>query len=147
MAVAAASALSLPLARPVALEGTEQLAEPACAALANISFHRAPREHSAYRRVVLADYPSTGSSWLRALLSAVASQLGVPSPACSVYGSDDECELEPQGLACPRGSGGCTQPPAALVKTHFPAQELLQCAAAPAIRRHARASAPRGGPR
>lgn len=97
-----------------------------------------PTTEANYTRVVMADYPSTGSSWLRHMLSELASRAGVANPTCSIYPeggcswyADDEqttatrLDCKPSLRSYDERSGGeCLMPPTALVKSHFPAQEL-----------------------
>lgn len=83
-------------------------------------------EKEGYERVMMADFPSTGSTWLRELLGYAAKAKGVPSPSCAVYESEhhEHCASRP-GLYCEAGPGVCdgTLPKAALVKTHFPSNQ------------------------
>ena len=65
-----------------------------------------------HRRVQMADYPSTGSTYLASLLRMVTAHASMPSPVCSVY----EHDLG----SCNRSSS------AVLVKSHFPSQEVLR---------------------
>ena len=73
----------------------------------------------------MADYPSTGSTWLKELLSHVANDLGLPSPACDIYDEGKSWKEEVGGVrtSCMDiGAGNGTAPPSALVKTHYPSQ-------------------------
>lgn len=84
-----------------------------------------------YERVVMADYPTSGSTWLRQLLSYVAAQVHQPSPSCAIFNDEQGkgcpeseglyCRDDREGLdgACELG-GGTAAPPVALVKTHIP---------------------------
>lgn len=80
------------------------------------------RNGSKFDRVLLADYPSTGSTWLHRLLDATVADLdGVPPLGCSIYGEG--------GMVNSFGKVFCEQgwrpdAGAVLFKSHFPAQEL-----------------------
>lgn len=93
-----------------------------------ISLHSAEdRRKAGFERVVLADFPSTGSTWLRQLMTAASKDV-CKSPSCSIYESDgdNQCKVA-KGVYCPCGEnhGQSLQDAGAIVvKTHFPAQEL-----------------------
>jgi hypothetical protein len=73
-------------------------------------------------RVLLADYPSTGSSWIHQLLKTVAELKERPSPFCSIY---EEGNHSDQGFGHVHCSPSWDKTAgAALFKTHFPSQEL-----------------------
>jgi hypothetical protein len=80
-----------------------------------------PHESNGFTRVLLADYPSTGSTWLKQLLTAVATSEKMGSPSCAIYNEGD-CKL-PGRVSCDCNDFD-TKRDAALIKTHFPAQEL-----------------------
>lgn len=80
-----------------------------------------------FTNVVLADYPSTGSSWLRVLLEKVSVSDGATTcgaPGCSIYKGEWESPCESNNAHCP-----CSWSPASgarLVKDHYPALDLWQ---------------------
>jgi hypothetical protein len=84
-----------------------------------------PHESSNFTRVLLADYPSTGSTWLKQLLTAVATSKKMGSPSCAIYNEGD-CKL-PGHVSCECNNFDSRRD-AALIKTHFPAQELYNSA-------------------
>ena len=78
-----------------------------------------------YKRIQMADFPTSGSSWLRLLLSYAATEAGKQSPSCAIYSNEAHLGCaQAEGLYCQNEApGGCdgTMPASALVKTHFPA--------------------------
>mgnify|MGYP006150681271 CR=1 FL=1 len=79
----------------------------------------AQTSNSTFARTMLADYPSTGSTWLLRLVNSVANATGTAPAGCAIYGEYavkvDEDTYCPDTNMSERG--------AALVKTHFPAQD------------------------
>lgn len=79
-------------------------------------------------RVMMSDYPSTGSSWLRTTLRLVAVQAGLHAPNCAIYkpkkGGALSREKAFENVYC--RPGWTREMGGALVKTHFPAQEIFQ---------------------
>lgn len=81
-----------------------------------------PHDTTRFTRVTLADYPSTGSSWLKFLLAATAKAANAGNPSCSIY-SEHECQPS-RDVDCDC-NGFRTNQDAALIKSHYPAQELF----------------------
>jgi len=77
-------------------------------------------------RVVMADYPSTGSSWLKKLINVVARDAQHPcgEPACDIY-NEAQCAHAEEGLTCPC-SWNAKDDGSLFFKTHFPAQEIFR---------------------
>jgi len=83
--------------------------------------------NSSYTRVILADFPSTGSTWMRNMLDTVCTSgfgLECGPPGCSVY---DDCnptnESEKhEDFWCP--AGWHQEDGSVLIKTHFPSAEF-----------------------
>lgn len=80
--------------------------------------------HPGFTKVILADYPSTGSTWLKKLLGAVSQEKVSGNPSCAIY-PEGKCMLNgTKGIYCDCDGFNPYQD-AALVKTHFPSQEML----------------------
>jgi len=83
-----------------------------------------PHKSRGFTRVLMADYPSTGSSWLKQLLTVVATSEGYGSPACAIYPEGDrKLPGDVSEVFCECADSD-VKPDAALIKTHYPAQEL-----------------------
>lgn len=76
-----------------------------------------------FTRVVMADYPSTGSTWLRQMLSAISIAEKLGNPSCSIY-PEGECKPDSTNDIQCDCDGFDPQPDAVLFKSHYPAQEL-----------------------
>jgi len=74
---------------------------------------------SSFARNMLADYPSTGSTWLLRLVNSAANTTGSAPAGCSIYG-EFGAKVD-EDTHCP--DSNFTERGAALVKTHFPAQQ------------------------
>jgi len=86
-------------------------------------------------RVVMADFPSTGSTWLLKLVTAVTTDGGAcASPSCSVYGQEKigghanayNCLVDKPGVYCPCGNRWTPSQGALVFKTHFPVGPLMK---------------------
>jgi len=82
------------------------------------------REAPGFTKVMLADYPSTGSTWLRELLVAVSKAADAGNPSCDIY-HEGKCELKGHADFQCDCDGLLSNQGAVLVKSHFPAQELF----------------------
>lgn len=83
-----------------------------------------PTVHPGFTTTILADYPSTGSTWLKKLLGAVSQEKVAGNPSCAIY-PEGKCKLNgTKGIYCDCDGFNPYQD-AALVKTHFPSQEML----------------------
>lgn len=74
-------------------------------------------------KVVLADYPSTGSTWLKEMLSAISVAENAGNPSCSIYDEGSCSPTYAKDIKC-SCEGFFPWQSAALIKSHFPAQEL-----------------------
>lgn len=73
-----------------------------------------------FARVVMADYPSSGSTWLKELLAVTATAEKAGNPSCAIY-PEGACQLSKAYCQC---DGFSPSQDAALIKSHYPAQEL-----------------------
>lgn len=99
---------------------------PTCPAEVNsLAVDRLPHDSKKERftRVMMADYPSSGASWLKSLLRAVAIYQKVGNPDCAIYSEGNTCQLSSDvNCVC---EGFSPVQDAALVKSHYPSQELF----------------------
>lgn len=73
----------------------------------------------------MADYPTVGAGWVKNLVEASFVTAGVAgNPACSIYEKEGDCS--PSANIYCRCNGYTKKQDVALIKTHFPAQELFK---------------------
>jgi hypothetical protein len=80
-----------------------------------------PHKKTNFTRVMLADFPSTGSTWLKQLLAATATAQNIGNPSCAIY-PEGQCGPS-RGVYC-ACDGYRSDQDAGLIKSHYPAQEL-----------------------